>query len=290
MPLPAPARQSDETIADWLETRLTGLGSGGIGAGQARELLVREAGTTDASAGMALNAMARRRTILGNRYPFSVDGVGVRRTEPGATCYEVLLLLSSPVAHFRGASSSTFEAAAVLFENLVCRALSSLLGPQSVAIRFGWPSAEGRPREFSQAITWLAGRMGTQLGRAYRPPRRKDGGVDVVAWRPFSDGKPGFPIILVQGTLERDFVHKSRDIDRRTWAGWLAFDADPLTALAIPHTVASTEEWREMASNVIVLDRIRLASLLGPPDECPPDASAWLSDELAALRATLTHG
>lgn len=286
MPLPAPARQSDEITADWLETRLTVTGSRGIGAVQARELLVRDAGVTEASAGMALNAMARRRSILGRRYPFEVASVGIRRVAPDPTLYEVLLLLSAPSAGFKNASSA-LEESSVLFENLVCSALRSLLGAESFAIRFGWPSAEGRPREFASAISWLAERMGTHLGRAYRPPRRKDGGVDVVAWRPFPDGKPGFPIMLVQCTLERDFVHKSRDIDRRIWAGWLAFDADPLAVLAIPHVVASTEDWREMASNVIVLDRIRLTSLLDGSSASPSDPWAWLATQAATLHATL---
>jgi hypothetical protein len=126
--------------------------------------------------------------------------------------------------------------------------------------------------------------MGTRLGRAYRPPRRKDGGVDVVGWRQFPDRKPGFPIILVQCTLERDFVHKSRDIDRRIWAGWLAFDVDPLTALAIPHIVAREEDWREMAANVIVLDRIRLTSLLRDDASPPLVPERWLSEQMAGIR------
>ena len=88
--------------------------------------------------------------------------------------------------------------------------------------------------------------------------------------------------MLVQCTLERDFVHKSRDIDRRIWAGWLAFDADPLTALAIPHVVPREEDWREMASNVIVLDRIRLTSLLDNAN-CPQELSTWTDEQSAGL-------
>jgi hypothetical protein len=87
----------------------------------------------------------------------------------------------------------------------------------------------------------------------------------------------------VQCTLERDFVHKSRDIDRRVWAGWLAFDADPLTALAIPHVVPKEEDWREMASNVIVLDRIRLMSLLSATQHSDTTL-AWLSEQLGHLQ------
>jgi hypothetical protein len=126
--------------------------------------------------------------------------------------------------------------------------------------------------------------MGIALGQSYRPPRRQDGGVDVVAWRPFDDGRRGFPVVLVQCTLQRDFVQKSRDIDLRTWSGWLAFDADPLTALAIPYTVASDESWNEMAANVIVLDRLRLVRLLSDAGQEAEAAVAWASVELDRIK------
>lgn len=283
-----PARKADELLADWLETRLLVTHARAIGIEQARQLLVEKMATSDASAGMALNAMARRRAILGERYPWRIGEVGIERAEADATCYELLLVFSTSGTKFRS-TPGAFAEASVLFEDLVCDALRALLGQNSVAIRFGWPTAEGRPREFAPAIVWLANRMGSKLGRAYRPPRRKDGGVDVVAWRPFGDSKPGFPLLLVQCTLERDFVHKSRDVDRRIWGGWLAFDADPMTALAIPHAVASIEDWHEMASNVIVLDRVRLASLLGP-QQYSPGAMTWLADQLAQFAAVSDDG
>src|SRR5439155_17165751 len=132
-------------------------------------------------------------------------------------------------------------AAALLLERATCSALEGLLGPGTRALRFGWPSDSGRPQDFSSAIRWLAEAMHIGLSAGYRPPRRKDGGVDVVAWRPFKDGRPGFPIVLAQCTIESDVLAKSRDIDIRQWATWLALDASILIALAIPGTVPRDE-------------------------------------------------
>jgi hypothetical protein len=111
----------------------------------------------------------------------------------------------------------------------------------------------------------------------------KDGGVDVVAWRPFPDGRSGFPVLLAQCTLEKDFAHKAADIELRLWSGWLAMDVDPATALAIPDVVPAGEEWNRLAARTVVLDRIRLASLLAGEESPRPRLEAvfrWLEESI----------
>ena len=132
----------------------------------------------------------------------------------------------------------TLAAAAIMFERLVSQASAKLLGEGARSVRFAWPSDEGRPQDFPAAVVWLAGLMGIPVGSSYRPPRRQDGGVDLVTWKSFPDGRPGFPILLTQVTLERNYVAKSADIDLRLWAGYLRFDIDPMTALAVPYVVS----------------------------------------------------
>lgn len=171
-----------------------------------------------------------------------------------------LLLMSSESPLRAGLDIS---AAGALLERITSVALRGLYGEGTKALRFGWPSDVDRPREFPDAIRWLAQQMGVPSGSAYRPPHRKDGGVDVVAWRPFPDGRSGFPVLLCQCTLEKDYAHKAADIDLRVWSGWLALDADPATALAISEVVAAGEEWNSLAARTVVLDRIRLATLIG---------------------------
>lgn len=232
----------------------------------------------------ALNTMSRRQRLSGGGYPFSVQTVGVRRTAKELTPYDAMLLMSRETGPFH-TSSNELRAAAVVFERLTQSAMSGLLGPVAQSVRFAWPSDEGRPPLFPDAIRWLGEKMGIALGQSYRPPRRQDGGVDVVAWRSFDDGRRGFPVVLVQCTLQRDYVDKSRDIDLRTWSGWLAFDSDPLTALALPFTVASDETWNEMAANVIVLDRLRLTRLMSEAQAETPAATVWGTAELARTHA-----
>jgi len=55
---------------------------------------------------------------------------------------------------------------------------------------------------------------------------------------------------------------KSGEAYRRLWSGWLNLDADPISVLAVPTTISPGEEWNEISSRVVVLERIRICELL----------------------------
>jgi hypothetical protein len=257
-----------EAIADWIETVLLRDRTGSAGNTAIEARAAQEIGAGAAAVGLALTTLERRSQLLGPRYPFEVTQVGIRLREGATTSPYVALLLLTPGGLARQvASPMPTPAMATLFERISCRAMIGLLGVGSRAIRFGWPSDLGRPPEFPAAIRWLAREMHISPGTAFRPPRRKDGGVDVVAWRPFPDGRSGFPVVLVQCTLQQDVVTKANDIDVRNWSGWLTLDANPSTALAVPGTIPADESWNEIAAKSLVLDRIRLVGLLDAASE-----------------------
>jgi hypothetical protein len=135
-------------------------------------------------------------------------------------------------------------------------------------------------------VEWLAKRIGIEPGRGYRPPRRKDGGVDVVAWRRFVDKRPGFPVALAQCTIQEEAFTKTTDIDTRLWATWLAMDSDPMSLLVLPGTVRRAgPEWSQLTSVVTVVERLRLAELLGRGGG--DTAIEWTSSVLGQLRKLL---
>ena len=251
-----------ELIADWIELNALGQSDNASGFDKLRNSVAEELGIPVQRVDVALNLIKRRSEILGPDYPFEVKSVGmVRRQDWTALPYSYLLRISSSAEHSFSLSSDQNSDRVVNFENLVVFAMQNLLGSGSKALRFGFPS-EDRPVEFPKAIEWLSKRMGIKSGEAYRPPRRKDGGVDVVAWRPFRDRRNGFPVYLVQVTCERNFAHKIYDVDLRLWSGWLNLDADPVSVLAVPTTISPGEEWNEVSSRVVVLERIRICELL----------------------------
>lgn len=277
-----------EAVADWIETSVLVSASGHFGRDKLDDLAGIEIGATPMKVAMALDAMVKRSKVLGGAYPFvATDMAVLRRPARFGEHYEALLHLTpGSVARQTVRATDTAEMGDLL-EAIAEEALGNFWGPGGSALSFGYPSKHGRPETFDQAVVWLAGRIGLEPGRGYRPPRRKDGGVDVVAWRQFSDRRPGFPLALAQCTIQAETFTKTTDIDLRLWASWLAMDSDPLSLLVIPGTVRGAgPDWRQLSTVVMVIDRIRLLDLLSRGDGAGSFVD-WATATTAALRSVL---
>jgi hypothetical protein len=277
-----------EAIADWIETSMLVSSSGHFGRDKLDDLAATEIGAPPMKVAMAIDTMAKRATVLGSTYPFAVSDLAVlRRKSRHAGHYAALLFLTpGSVARQTVRAWETAEMGELL-EEITETALANFWGPGGCALSFGYPSKHGRPETFDQAVVWLAAKIGLEAGRGYRPPRRKDGGVDVVAWRKFADHRPGFPIALAQCTIQAETFTKTSDIDLRLWASWLAMDSDPLSLLVIPGTIRSAgPDWRQLTTVVMVIDRIRLMDLLSRGSEDGGDLD-WATETISALRPLL---
>lgn len=280
----APTRKANK-VADWIEimalARGTSLGVDALNAEGAAF------GFNAADVGLGLTTMQRRAALLGSAYPFVARAGAAARSDAAFRAWTALLLMSSESPT---RSLLDLPVAATNLEIIATESLRGLYGPGTSAVRFAWPSEDGRPPEFPDAIRWLADLMHVPVGAAYRPPYAKDGGVDVVAWRSFPDGRSGFPVLLAQCTLERDYAHKAADVDVRVWAGWLALDVDPATALAIPDVVAPGEEWNALAARTVILDRVRISSLLAGQELEHPrleSVAAWTHRQIESFKESL---
>ncbi|GAB3052887.1 hypothetical protein GCM10027053_11480 [Intrasporangium mesophilum] len=262
-----------DRIADWIETALVVRGPRPLGLDRLYEYFEASIGLESQLVNTGIREMARRAALLGDRYPFTLHGeyaVQCSQTATSSTYTTIALMApGNPVRQYLSAAPD--ESMAVIFENVVAQAAGKLWGAAGLALRFGWPSDVGRPPEFDLAIRWLAEKLGVEVGQGYRQPRRKDGGVDVVAWRPFPDGRPGFPVLLVQCTLQENLLAKGMDVDTRLWGSWLAMDVDPTMALATPTALPPGIIWSELALKYMVLDRNRIVGL----------AERTIADELA---------
>ena len=253
-------------VADWIETTVIARESA-LSVQQIEEAAKLDGALHAPQVAEALLLMAARGSTIGDAYPIDVLDSAVRpRTNARSTTYACLLNMSpgSPFRQLRARQPP--DKMTVLFERIVVRAAERLFGDGAQAVRFGFPSDEGRPERFHDAVRWLAERMGVEPGPDYRPPLQKDGGVDVVVWRPFPDRRSGFPVALIQCTVGQDIVGKSRDVDLRAWAGWLVLNFDPTSMLAIPGTISRPRDWNRAAYNAVILDRMRLAHLLQNDD------------------------
>lgn len=256
----------NEEIADWIELAILAGGNKGNTTHKIQKWANDWANLSELQVASGIKVMERRRGLLGPKYPFEVNDFAIVFNQSmELSAYIYLLLITRPASSVSWQNAIPTQDESDLFEEFVALALKDYLGEPAEAIPFGWPSKFGRPQEFPLAIDWLADKLGLKLGSAFRPPRRKDGGVDVVAWKPFKDRRSGFPIYLVQCTLQKEFVSKSRDIDLRIWAGWLEMDHDPVSILAIPRSIAPGESWNEITANSIIFERFRLVESFKHP-------------------------
>lgn len=238
---------------------------------------------------LGLRRTIRRATRLGDSYPFQPlthGGLRPRLFEGRHYLYLGLLLLS--VRNWvRQDPSGSMLADAKLMEDITSCALGDFFGAHTRVLNFGWPSDAGRPEGFGEALGWLATRLGIDVGEVLPTERRrKDGGVDVVAWREMADRQRGVPLLLVQVTIMADLLGKERDIDRRSWGAWLNTDLDPLVGLATPAADLDPSTWQELSRNALVLDRGRLCSMSPqPPEALERRLSTFVANSLERARA-----
>lgn len=288
--IPPPIVLNGSGLADWAESAMFVEGRKNLSRSSLRQRLRNsafvEGDEADIHVELLLAQVTERASIAPRMYPFRETPTGLTWDDQvNQTAYEFLLWLSvSP----RYREERRFDEIDELFDALVKQALLRYLGEHARAVRFAHPSSDGRPPGFPEAIRWLAGLLNLGIGTADPRPRRKDGGVDVVAWRPFRDARPGFIVILCQCTVQQDWAPKAKDIVDDQWRGWVDLARDPSTALAIPFAIGSGfDRWDELRRTVtMVLDRLRLCELLDPEElEHVEELRMWTETERVLLGA-----
>jgi hypothetical protein len=285
----APPDATDpNAMADWAELTLLSQSSRRMSRAELRSA-VREAmmlpdEEVEVAVEFVFREIRRRMERGAAAYPFAVDGGGIRilRAE-GALAY-VFMLCVSASSLFRAERRQ--QEVDQLFDSLVLDALRTYMGPTAEVLRFGWPATDGRPTDFYGALDWLSTKMRLDRGASRALPNRKDGGVDVVAWKPFPDGRSGFVSLLAQCTVQMDWTPKATDVISDVWNGWIDFGRMPLTCLAVPHAVPTRfEKWDEIRRTVhFLLERFRLSSLLQNSHlSRKTEIEAWVHREIARL-------
>lgn len=285
-----PALRDVGSLADWVEATMSIEDRAMFAKALIRKRLAADGNDDEAAISLLMAEVRRRQRLADGLYPFRASGAGVERKPTDLPLYEFLLFCSLDDAPYR--QTKEWSNAVRLFEQLTTAALTRFFGPDTRALRFGYPPEPARPPVFAQSVVWLAAQMGLRVGAGKAGSGEQDGGVDAVAWRPFNDGRSGFPIILAQCTLQTGFEMKGSDIVLPRWRSWIAFHRDPLTALVVPFSLGQgLDMWEELHFTVdVVIDRFRLCELLGDVDLSSwPDANlltGWLGHQVSELRLT----
>jgi hypothetical protein len=296
--LPNPT-DAEEVHADWLEWCAMASGQGfaswsdhqrDLGLGDEDVLSEEVLGTrpfevlVDATAAELQDRARGCGTVA---YPFEVlpDGLSYRRAgAPGI--YEFLL----SIAMLGKDAAPSREPGERLFEELSVQAALAYLGSREAGAKvfpFGFPRTAS-PSSFTQALDQLC----KELGEGYRAPsgrltdrHKKDAKLDLVAWRPFQDGRGSQLILFGQCATGVDWFDKVHELDADAWCKtWITKPplVTPVETFFLPRRI-ERERWEEASRHGgILFDRCRISSLVDRPDEVFATRLAdWTTEALA---------
>ena len=272
-------------MADFLE--LAGWRDGGMSVVALSKLLGR-LGENDYSSGVpeedeidraaedAFAELERRRQACDGGYPFVLgnEGVTMRLDEPRHaeaaaryTIYKYLLLATR--LNMRDNRRHAGYDGTLLFEELAAESARGYLGARSESLVFG--TAAGAAN-FPGRIDVLCERMeegGRFSNRDSVPLREHDGKLDVVAWKPFADRRPGKLIAFGQCKTGTHYRNELTQLQPDSFCSkWL--HTQPAVMPARMFFLAEARpcaRWRSVAVDAgILFDRCRVVDFCRNPN------------------------
>lgn len=265
--LPLPSEITDHIVlSDWLELLALLADDGNASHGDLQQALNR-LGTDNADSicTASMRELHRRVEAAGKNYPFTFTGTLLktkgdwRQYNPYIFC----LLLSYCDDKKKRVRNLRHE---IMFEHLSCLAAKHYLGGE--VLRFGSPR-DTLPRGFVQALTQVCGTVGEwNCAGGGRSMYAKDGGLDLVAWKPFPDKQTGKLVIFGHCASGANWEEKISELQPGEFTSrWLGGDRSPIVkSFFIPHRLASDLFEDRSISAKLFFDRCRIA-YWAPNDE-----------------------
>lgn len=302
-----PARADAHELADFAE--LTAWRDGGVSA---RGLLQRlgRIGENDHSGGVAedeetepaveetCEELERRGRACGTGrgYPFEMDATGNalrdagRDHNPGRDVYRYLLL-ATRLDMGRDREHAGIDGT-LLFEKLSAEVAQAYLGDRAQSLVFG--TAAGGA-DFPGKVDELCRRIGEGGGFALRDrvsPDRRDGKLDVIAWKPFSDGMEGKLIAFGQCKTGTGYKRSLTQLQPDSFCGkWMRSIPvlNPVRMFFVSEFLSRRDWVGEGFDGGLVFDRCRIVDFCrGARGAVLDELAAWT--EAAASAAGLPSG
>jgi hypothetical protein len=282
-----PDIENISALTDWVELNML-RGSGTLSFARLRALLAEtehEPETIEVAINFLSDEVKRRKRASGPNYPFELTEFGIKLGEGSSVeIYKFLLLLSVCNADL---TPTFLSGGTKALDELMTLALKEYFGGRTEVLNFGWPPVADRPAKFTEALNWLAANVHLARGVAVDSEHLKDGGVDLVVWKPFPDDRETFLFALVQCTIQKDWLPKSKDIIVEVWSRRIDSGRTAMNVLAIPHAVPPDfERWDEVRGIInILFERFRiLACLAEVPAALIESVTNWNQVQIAAMR------
>ncbi len=282
-----PDIEDTQALADWMEANLF-LRRSISRAELRRHFSIQtehDSETIDIALESLFNEIIYRNRIAAPVYPFIIDNPSIIvGTNPNLEHYKFLLLLElSPNFRKQGLQ----DVAEKIFDSLVIEALKKYVGDGGRVISFAWPPTGDRPSDFKEALQYLCACLHLPRGMSKDSYYKKDGGVDVVAWKSFPDDREAYWLMLIQCTIQKDWFQKSKDALPSIWLGRIDSGMQANVALAIPFKIPiDFLLWDELRHTVnVVFERFRLSKYLAAVDSTEiPNMIEWNQNEMAAFK------
>lgn len=220
--------------------------------------------------GAIAEEVERRSAIMKQAYPFNVTKGGALAYRPSCSgVYEFCLAAAlNPAGEIVGAPK-----ASAVFELIARDVLASHLGDGARGFRAGAPSYDFENRGSSARETFLA--LEKQCGEFRWCPEAdfpaeptfkhlRDAGLDIVVWKPWSDGRLGQLFAVGQCACGKNDVDasKGRELSSGRLGIWLrpVCHAVPLRCFFVAHHIPNTLELYAISKDAgVVFDRARMA-------------------------------
>jgi len=290
--LDRPDSDSDVALADWLESWLLfRCDDDYLATADVVESLEAFDMAEDAEVVVErlIRRIRRRRLAIGEAYPVEVKRRGYARNTSWEEClpYSFLVLLSLS-QHYRSLRLSDGQARepGELFEALGVEALGRYVCGD--AFRFGSPRRPPVPPGFVPALAYLHGRAKVDPGSSIETGAEQDDGLDIIAWRPFTDDRPGHSVLLGQCAIGVGWDKKFGDLKLDVWERRIAWNVKPGRAFLVPIEMdLGPSSWRKALHEFgVIFDRLRIVSLVGSSPLSADESSKirdWCAARLPAL-------
>ena len=225
-----------------------------------------------AKAQEALEILADRARILGDRYPFRLEGTSISCLRPVAP-YLYLLALA-----LADSNRITLDIRETQFEAFAASAVSGYFGGGSIVLTGA-----------RSTLPWdeKLSRLRTLLSEMPEPVKSRptgiegmegDEGLDFVFVKPFADGRPSRIVVCGNcATGRNNWRSKGKETEPDHFFRYFfqrAPDAVSLLAIAVPFIPSDNELSRKLGRDVLLFDRLRLSEFAS---EVPQGVIPWLA-------------
>ncbi|MBF0142537.1 MAG: hypothetical protein HQL57_02810 [Magnetococcales bacterium] len=218
----------------------------------------------DSAVGGIHETIVKRQELLGESYPFTLDGQQLIYRPSKSKIYEFCLAISNS----RNITRNPYTGLPRLFERISAELVRVHLGANAKAFHSGFPR-DGEI-SFKEAMRVLADSTREWF---WKPETdipedggaEKDGGMDFAAWIPSPDKRQGQIFVLGQCACGNDWICKWNDLNLSRLQKWfhpMLILNPPIRAFATPFHINDALLKESIREAGLVFDRIRL-TLIG---------------------------